>query len=141
MCILMCIYASFTYTKHVHTCTCVHTCSPTSATTHPPTLVRMAYTLQDEWRHLIAGGTTVPERLPNPDPTWLSDRAWSDILSLPALERFGSFAREFPDHAEGFKSMFDSQEPHKYICTCQHLYMHMHMGLERNGEELRALYL
>lgn len=38
---------------------------------------------------------------------------WKDILVLPALPNFASLAQEFSQHAEGFKRMFDSTEPHK----------------------------
>ena len=40
---------------------------------------------QDEYRHLIAGGTAAPKTLPNPSPDWLSDRSWAEILTLPCL--------------------------------------------------------
>jgi len=39
----------------------------------------------DEWRWLLAGGTVVPEKLPNPSPDWISDRSWGDFLMLAAL--------------------------------------------------------
>ncbi|XP_066265765.1 dynein axonemal heavy chain 1-like isoform X2 [Branchiostoma lanceolatum] len=67
----------------------------------------------DEWRYLLAGGTIVPKELPNPAPQWLSARSWGDILTLQALPKFAAFAEDFPNHIEGFKSMFDSVEPHR----------------------------
>ena len=42
---------------------------------------------QDEWRWLLAGGTTTPEKIPNPSPDWISERSWGDILMLAALVR------------------------------------------------------
>jgi len=44
----------------------------------------------DEWRWLLAGGTTIPEKLANPAPDWISDRSWGDILMLAALVRLTS---------------------------------------------------
>lgn len=38
-----------------------------------------------EWKWLLAGGTYVPDDLPNPSPDWISDRSWGDILMLAAL--------------------------------------------------------
>jgi dynein heavy chain len=66
----------------------------------------------DEWRHLIAGGTSIPNNIPNPS-SWLSERAWSDVLTLPSLSSFAKFAEEFGQFSDGFKKIFDSTEPHK----------------------------
>ena len=67
---------------------------------------------QDEWRYLISGGTVVPDKLDNPAPDWISERMWMDILTLPALPNYSSFAKEFPQLLDGFKAVFDSPEPH-----------------------------
>ena len=69
--------------------------------------------IQDEWRFLISGGTVVPDKLDNPAPDWISERMWLDILTLPALANFTSFAKEFSQLLEEFKTVFDSIEPHK----------------------------
>ncbi len=69
--------------------------------------------LQNEWRHLIAGGTTTPKKLANPAPEWISERVWNDILTLPALPTFTKLAEEFSELTEGFKKIFDSVEPHR----------------------------
>ena len=52
--------------------------------------------------------------MPNPAPEWISDRAWTNILTIPSLPAFKTFAEEFPQNVQGFKRMFDSQEPHRY---------------------------
>ena len=62
---------------------------------------------------MIAGGTTIPNKLPNPAPEWMSERVWNDILTLPALPTFAKLAEEFNEHTEGFKKIFDSVEPHR----------------------------
>lgn len=38
---------------------------------------------------------------------------WKEILILPALPKFASFAREFETNVDGWKRIFDSPEPHK----------------------------
>ena len=73
--------------------------------------------LQDEWRYLLAGGTHKPKDLPNPAPDWMSERAWGDILSLPALKKFTTFADSFSELKEGYKTIFDSPEPHTYVAA------------------------
>lgn len=67
----------------------------------------------DEWRFLLAGGSTVPNEIENPAQDWLSDRAWSEILRLPVLPTFSSFAEDFKNHIEGYQRMFDSVDPHR----------------------------
>lgn len=70
---------------------------------------------QDEWRYLLAGGTSKPEEIPNPSPDWIAERSWNDIQTLSALPTFSTFATEFKDHLEDFKRLFDSPEPHKCV--------------------------
>ena len=76
--------------------------------------------MQDEWRYLLSGGTAVPDKLDNPAPDWISERMWLDILTLPALPNFTSFARDFPLMIDAFKTVFDSTEPHTYASHTPH---------------------
>ena len=64
---------------------------------------------------MISGGTSTPKKLPNPASDWLTDRAWSEILMVAALDKFATFAEEFADHKEGFKKIFDSVDPHRSV--------------------------
>nr|XP_019941835.1 PREDICTED: dynein heavy chain 1, axonemal [Paralichthys olivaceus] len=65
-----------------------------------------------EWRYLLSGGMPVQE-LTNPAVSWLSERAWQDILSLSALDNFNQLAESFTKHLQGFKRIFDSNQPHR----------------------------
>ncbi|KAK2862487.1 hypothetical protein Q5P01_002020 [Channa striata] len=65
-----------------------------------------------EWRYLLSGGMPVQE-LSNPAVSWLSERAWQDILGLSALDNFGNLAKSFAEHLQGFKRIFDSNQPHR----------------------------
>lgn len=62
---------------------------------------------------MLSGGRTQLQA-PNPAPNWLSVRAWQDILALSALPTFSKLAESFPEHKLGFKSIFDSSQPHRY---------------------------
>ena len=73
------------------------------------------FLLQDEWRFLIAGGATAAVSLPNPATEWLTDRAWGDILKLTALPKYKTLPEEFAQFGEGFKRIFDSTEPHRFV--------------------------
>ena len=61
----------------------------------------------------MAGGTHKPRDLVNPAPGWLSERSWTDILSLAALDKFADFAADFSHHVTKFQQIFDSAEPHR----------------------------
>ena len=76
---------------------------------------------QAEWRYLLSGGMPAQE-LTNPAVSWLSERAWQDILSLSALASFSKLAESFPEHLEGFKRIFDSSNPHRQ--TFNNLFVH-----------------
>uniref|UniRef100_A0A667ZHN7 Dynein, axonemal, heavy chain 1 n=2 Tax=Myripristis murdjan TaxID=586833 RepID=A0A667ZHN7_9TELE len=65
-----------------------------------------------EWRYLLSGGIPV-QQLNNPAVSWLSERAWQDILGLSALPNFSSLAESFSTHMRGFKTIFDSSQPHR----------------------------
>ncbi|XP_062252615.1 dynein axonemal heavy chain 1 [Platichthys flesus] len=65
-----------------------------------------------EWRYLLSGGMPAQE-LTNPAVSWLSERAWQDILSLSALDSFSKLAESFPNHLQGFRRIFDSSHPHR----------------------------
>uniref|UniRef100_A0A8C5RNN1 Dynein heavy chain n=1 Tax=Laticauda laticaudata TaxID=8630 RepID=A0A8C5RNN1_LATLA len=49
----------------------------------------------------------------NPAPAWLYERAWNDILALTNLHNFSTFADDFVANLSGFRTIFDSAEPHR----------------------------
>ncbi|XP_068442262.1 dynein axonemal heavy chain 1 [Clinocottus analis] len=65
-----------------------------------------------DWRYLLSGGMPVLE-LPNPAVSWLSERAWQDMLGLSTLDHFNNLAESFTKHVQGFKRIFDSNQPHR----------------------------
>lgn len=50
---------------------------------------------------------------PNPDSTWLSSKAWQEILALESLPKFKNFIDTFPNYIDNYKLMFESLEPHR----------------------------
>lgn len=71
---------------------------------------------QAEWRYLLSGGMSVQE-LDNPAVSWLSDRAWQDVLGLSALDKFNNLAESFSEHLQGFKRYSDSNQPHRHAAV------------------------
>ncbi|XP_029358997.1 dynein heavy chain 1, axonemal [Echeneis naucrates] len=65
-----------------------------------------------EWRYLLSGGIPLQE-MTNPAVNWLSERAWQDILALSALDNFSKLAESFTKYPQGFKRIFDSNQPHR----------------------------
>lgn len=65
-----------------------------------------------EWRFLLSGGMPAKD-LPNPAVSWLSERTWQDLLGLSNLKHFNTLAESFPTHLQGFKLIFDSNQPHR----------------------------
>ncbi|KAM4613811.1 dynein axonemal heavy chain 1 [Polymixia lowei] len=65
-----------------------------------------------EWRYLVSGGMPT-QQLANPAVSWLSERAWQDILGLSALPNFSSLPESFSGLIGDFKRIFDSSQPHR----------------------------
>lgn len=72
--------------------------------------------VQAEWQYMLSGGTSMQE-LPNPSPTWLSERAWQDIMALSALPNFEGLADTFSTYEPEYRRIFDSSHPHRYLLT------------------------
>ena len=64
---------------------------------------------------MLAGGTHVIKDLPNPAPEWISVRSWLEITTTQVLDKFTNFSEEFKNHLDGFKRIFDSMTPHRYV--------------------------
>ena len=43
------------------------------------------------WRFLLTGGVGLDNPHPNPAPTWLTDKAWSEIVRATNLAKFKGF--------------------------------------------------
>ncbi|TTB85611.1 Dynein heavy chain 1, axonemal [Bagarius yarrelli] len=65
-----------------------------------------------EWQYMLSGGTSM-QRLPNPSPAWLSERAWQDIMALSELPNFTGLAQTFSKHQSEYRRIFDSNQPHR----------------------------
>ncbi|KAI4880923.1 hypothetical protein NFI96_025448, partial [Prochilodus magdalenae] len=65
-----------------------------------------------EWQYMLSGGT-VQQQLPNPSSSWLTDRAWKELVALSALPNFRGLADTFFKHEPEYKRIFDSSQPHQ----------------------------
>jgi hypothetical protein len=63
----------------------------------------------------LAGGSTRPVDAPNPAREWITERIWSEILTLESLDSFKSFAQNFHTYLQDYKQIFDSSEPERLV--------------------------
>lgn len=70
---------------------------------------------QDEWKFLLAGGSSPENTLSNPAPDWLTPQNWLEISAVAHLPAFRSFDEDFATDPAPFKKIFDSQQPHKEV--------------------------
>ncbi|XP_017768545.1 PREDICTED: dynein heavy chain 1, axonemal-like [Nicrophorus vespilloides] len=66
----------------------------------------------NEWHHFLAGGSPTLD-MENPASSWLSEKAWMEILSLNNLDHFQEFVNTFPSNVGTYKYIFESPEPHR----------------------------
>mmetsp|Transcript_8605 Transcript_8605/g.16207 ORF Transcript_8605/g.16207 Transcript_8605/m.16207 type:complete len:872 (+) Transcript_8605:3-2618(+) len=65
-----------------------------------------------EWRFVLAGGSHNAMDARNPASTWLTDKAWLDIMNLNRLENFQGFVTDFTNNIAHYKKIFDSVDAH-----------------------------
>ncbi len=63
----------------------------------------------------MAGGSIRPIDVSNPAPEWITERIWSEILTLESLEPFKNFAQNFHTYLQEYKQIFDSSEPERLV--------------------------
>eukprot|EP00658_Telonema_sp_P-2_P070956 TRINITY_DN60305_c0_g1_i1.p1 TRINITY_DN60305_c0_g1~~TRINITY_DN60305_c0_g1_i1.p1 ORF type:complete len:544 (+),score=182.83 TRINITY_DN60305_c0_g1_i1:121-1752(+) len=66
-----------------------------------------------EWRYILAGPPSIDCPLPNPDPSWITDKMWIEISKAADLEKFEGLDQDVTDNISEFKKYFDHDEPDK----------------------------
>jgi len=69
----------------------------------------------DEFMFFLTGGVGLDNKIPNPDPTWLSDKSWDEICRMCDLPGFKGFREDFIANVSEWKPIFDNKEPQKQI--------------------------
>ncbi|XP_059139620.1 dynein axonemal heavy chain 3-like isoform X2 [Physella acuta] len=69
---------------------------------------------ENAWRFLLTGGVALENLLPNPAPTWLSDKAWSEIVRASKLPNLHGLHDHVTKQTDAWKKFYDNSTPHNY---------------------------
>ncbi|XP_018409373.1 PREDICTED: dynein heavy chain 3, axonemal-like [Nanorana parkeri] len=67
----------------------------------------------EEWHFLLTGSVALEIPRANPDPMWLKDKFWGEILRLSSLPIFGGLDDHFYSNIRQWKSIYDSSQPNE----------------------------
>lgn len=63
------------------------------------------------WTFLLTGGIAFDNPYPNPDPTWLSDKSWSEVTRARLLKGLDELQNSFETNISGWKKFYDLANP------------------------------
>ncbi|KAL7290283.1 hypothetical protein TKK_0015983 [Trichogramma kaykai] len=66
---------------------------------------------EDLWSFLLTGGVALDNPYPNPDPSWLSDKAWAEITRASGLVGLENLMESFVESINEWKSFYDLPNP------------------------------
>lgn len=65
----------------------------------------------DLWTFLLTGGVALKNPHPNPDPSWLSEKSWSEIVRVSQLPELRELKKSFETFTTKWKFFYDSSNP------------------------------
>ena len=66
-----------------------------------------------EFMFFLTGGVGLDNKIPNPAPAWLSDKAWDEICRMCDLPAFKKFRASFEANTNDWRTYYDDKEPDK----------------------------
>ena len=67
-----------------------------------------------EWRFLLAGPTDTNITEKNPDPEWITEKVWVEIVNMSNLAAFKGFSASFAKNVAHYRQYFESGEAHRH---------------------------
>ncbi|KYN33583.1 Dynein heavy chain 3, axonemal [Trachymyrmex septentrionalis] len=78
-------------------------------------LLRAAAKLDEElWVFLLTGGIAFDNPYPNPDPSWLSDKSWSEIVRASLLPGLEKLRTSFQSNISQWQAYYDLSNPQEH---------------------------
>ncbi|XP_076653327.1 dynein heavy chain 3, axonemal [Halictus rubicundus] len=75
-------------------------------------LMRAAGQLDETlWTFLLTGGVALDNPFPNPDPSWLTDRSWSEVVRATDLQGLEKLKESFQNDTREWKVFYDLTNP------------------------------
>ncbi|XP_050466815.1 dynein axonemal heavy chain 3 isoform X2 [Cataglyphis hispanica] len=75
-------------------------------------LLRAAQKLEEDlWVFLLTGGIAFDNPYPNPDPSWLSDKSWSEVVRASLLPGLEKLKTSFQSNISQWKTYYDLLNP------------------------------
>ncbi|KAK2580549.1 hypothetical protein KPH14_007682 [Odynerus spinipes] len=79
-------------------------------------LMRAEGTLnEDLWAFLLTGGVALDNPYPNPAPSWLTDKSWSEIVRAADIPTMQGLKRSFDQRISMWKDCYDSANPQEKV--------------------------
>ncbi|XP_054015460.1 dynein axonemal heavy chain 3-like [Hylaeus anthracinus] len=66
---------------------------------------------EDLWTFLLTGGVALENPYPNPDPSWLTERSWSDVVKATNLRGLEKLKESFQMRTSQWKTYYDLSNP------------------------------
>nr|CAD7443931.1 unnamed protein product [Timema bartmani] len=66
---------------------------------------------EDTWQFLLTGGVALDNPYPNPDPTWLGDKSWAEIVRASGLKNLNGLKEEVNSNISAWKEYYDDPNP------------------------------
>lgn len=70
---------------------------------------------EDLWAFLLTGGVALENNHANPDPNWLSDKNWSEVVRATALTGLSELQSSFEAHILQWRMVYDLSNPQDSI--------------------------
>ncbi|XP_018046945.1 PREDICTED: dynein heavy chain 3, axonemal [Atta colombica] len=78
-------------------------------------LLRAARKLDEElWVFLLTGGMALENPYPNPDPSWLSDKSWNEIVKASLLPGLEKLRTSFQSNISQWQAYYDLSNPQEH---------------------------